>query len=515
LLRLGGIGAAAVVLDAWAGGRRLATAPAAKALTGRDWSRLAKQLSGHLSLPSSPSYGTDLELYDPRFDVVHPAGIAFCANKFDVARCVSFAREHRLALAPRSGGHSYGGYSTTTGLVIDLGKMSSILVRVDDRSAVIGAGASLIDVYSSLAAQGVSIPAGSCPTVGIAGLALGGGIGVLGRMFGLTCDHITRLELVTAAGDIVQASPATNPDLYWACRGGGGGNFGVVTKFEFATFPVMPLHLFSLDWPWASSAALLPAWLEWVSSAPHEMWSNLSFAATPGYAEPTAHVGGVWAGGTSGAQVEISKLISAVGQPSAWSLAENDFKRAMFIEAGCEDLSQVECHLAGTGPGGELPRSVLLAKSDMINGPLSTSGVDAVLKGIRQRQAEGAGGSVLFDSWGGAIGRVPVSATAFVHRRAIASAQYLAEFGPAASPAALAAARSWLEEWYASLRPYMSGEAYQNYIDPQLPDWAHAYYGSNLPRLEQVKARWDPDNVFHFAQSIPLAPLPRSSTSSR
>ena len=475
--------------------------------TAGDWDALGAKLVGRLSRPSSLGYLVDLQLFDPQYDSTHPAAIAYCANATDVARCIGFARDHGLPIAARSGGHSYAGYSTTTGLVIDVSSMSR--VEPGRGTAVVGAGARLIDMYSGLARQGVSVPAGSCPTVGIAGLALGGGIGVVDRLHGLTCDHILELEVVTAAGEIVPAGPGDNPDLFWACRGGGGGNFGVVTNFRFSTFPIGDVSLFSASWPWEAAADLLPAWLEWAPASPDPLWSNCFVEAAPGALMPSCRVGGVWAGSPEGASAQLRNLVKAVAEPETQAIGENGFEDAMYIEAGCSGLSQVACHLPGRNLGGKVPRVLRLAKSDILNSPLSDAGVSAVLRGIEQRHREGGPGEAIFDSWGGAINRVAPDATAFVHRQALASAQYDATFPPRVGPGAVRAAQQWLDSWYASLRPHVSGEAYQNYIDPALPNWAHAYYGPNLARLAQVKAKWDPDDVFSFAQSIPLPPSRR------
>jgi FAD/FMN-containing dehydrogenase len=470
--------------------------------TAADWKALASGLTGRLSLPGSPTYPVDLELYDPVYDSIKPAGIAYCANASDVARSLAFALEHGLPLTPRSGGHSYAGYSTTTGLVIDVSLMSTI--TVSGNIATIGAGARLIDVYSGLAQQGVSVPAGSCPSVGVTGLALGGGIGVMGRLHGLTCDNIVGLKVVTADGRTVVADASTNSDLFWACRGGGGGNFGVVTEFQFSTFPAAPVCLFSARWPWSAAADLLPAWLAWAPAAPDPLWSNCLLSAAPGSSTPAIRVGGVWAGSPEDAQARLAALVKAVGGPTSVSIVQHQYENAMYIEAGCRGLTQTACHLAGKSPGGTLPRTVAVAKSDILNSSLSTAGVQAVLAGIEQRQQQGGPGTVAYDSWGGAINRVPAGATAFVHRMALASAQYDAVFSEGVASSTLQAAQGWLDSWYASLRPYVSGEAYQNYIDPSLANWQQAYYGANLARLKRVKAKWDPDDVFHFAQSIPL-----------
>ncbi|HXW81431.1 MAG TPA: FAD-binding oxidoreductase [Acidimicrobiales bacterium] len=453
-------------------------------------------------MPGSPTYPVDLQLYDPVYDSTQPAGIAYCANASDVARSLAFAREHGLPLTARSGGHSYAGYSTSAGLVIDVSLMSS--VTVNRNVATIGAGTRLIDVYSDLAQQGVSIPAGSCPSVGVTGLSLGGGIGVMGRLHGLTSDSIVALKVVTADGRTVVANATSNSDLFWACRGGGGGNFGVVTEFQFSTFPTQSVCLFSARWPWSAAADLLPAWLAWAPTAPDALWSNCLLSAAPGSSTPTTRVGGVWAGSPADAKAQLAALIKAVGGPTSASIAQHEYENAMYIEAGCRGLTQTACHLAGKSPGGTLPRTVAVAKSDILNSSLSTAGVNAVLAGIEQRQQQGGPGTVAYDSWGGAINRVPASATAFVHRKALASAQYDAVFSEGVASSTLQTAQGWLDGWYATLRPYVSGEAYQNYIDPSLANWQQAYYGTNLARLKRVKAKWDPDNVFHFAQSIPL-----------
>ena len=470
--------------------------------TQAEWKAFAAGLKGRLSMPGSPTYPVDLQLYDPVYDSIMPAGIAYCASASDVARSLAFGREHGLPLTARSGGHSYAGYSTTTGLVIDVSLMSQVVVT--GNVATIGAGAQLIDVYSGLAPQGVSIPAGSCPSVGVTGLALGGGIGVMGRLRGLTCDSIVGLKVVTADGRTVVANAGTNSDLFWACRGGGGGNFGVVTEFRFSTFPAGPVCLFNARWPWSAAAELLPAWLAWAPVAPEPLWSNCLLAAAPGAATPTTRVGGVWAGSPADAKAQLAALIKAVGAPTSVSIVQHDYENAMYIEAGCRGLARAACHLAGKSPGGTLPRTVAIAKSDMLNSPLSTAGVNAVLAGIEQSQGEQVPGAVAYDSLGGQINRVPANATAFVHRKALASAQYDATFSEGVGTSTLQAAQGWLDSWYASLRPYVSGQAYQNYVDPSLANWQQAYYGANLARLEQVKAKWDPDNVFHFAQSIPL-----------
>jgi hypothetical protein len=469
-----------------------------------DWRTLASTLSGRVVRESDRGYLTDLQLYDPRYDDVRPAAIAYCSNPTDVQHCVGFARQHEVPVAVRSGGHSYGGYSTGAGLVVDVTGMSAVSVDPLGR-AIVGAGARLIDVYTALNAQGMSIPAGSCPTVGVAGLTLGGGAGVVARAHGLTCDALVGVDVVTADGRLVSADGSMNDDLFWACRGGGGGNFAIVTAFSFAPFSTTDVSLFYLTWTWAAASQVLPAWLSWVASAPNELWSNCVMQTDPLRSSVQLSVNGVFLGPTAPASGLLDALVVAAGSaPATRSLRQASFAQAMYVEAGCAGLSQASCHLPTQVPGGALTRQPSLAKSDFLTEPLPTAGVAAVLAGIDERRASGAKGAVGFDSYGGVVNQVNPTATAFVHRNAIASAQYGVPFTAADGPATLAAGSDWLDQWYASLRPYVSGQAYQNYIDPGLADWQQAYYGINFARLRQVKKSWDPDDFFHFAQSIPL-----------
>ena len=170
-------------------------------------------LTGHVVVPSDAAYASSAEL----FNELHPsapAAIAYCATVTDVQRCLGYARDHGVALAARSGGHSYAGYSSCPGLMVDVSALNRVTPMAGASQAVVGAGTHLIDVYGQLSAAGVLVPGGSCPTVGIAGLALGGGIGVLGRAYGMTCDNIASLQMVTADGVVRTCSPNQHEDLY-------------------------------------------------------------------------------------------------------------------------------------------------------------------------------------------------------------------------------------------------------------------------------------------------------------
>jgi FAD/FMN-containing dehydrogenase len=477
------------------------------AATERDWAAFGRSFAGRLIRPGDANYQRARQLFDPRFDVVHPAAIAKCTSVADVQQSIRFARNHGLDFAARSGGHSYAGYSTGSGLVCDVTNLSSVRVDEGGKTATIGAGAHLVDVYARLAQHGMALPGGSCPTVGIAGLTLGGGQGVLGRKFGLTSDNLRSLRIVTAAGDLLTCDHQHKGDLFWACRGGGGGNFGVVTSFTFDVHPVRNLPRFNLTWPWAAARDVLAGWQQWAPHAPDALWSNIHLRAGAG--QPAISAAGVYVGPRSGLEFQLAKLVQAVGsQPSGRDVTTESLLDMMMLEAGCSDLTVAQCHLPTQNPAGVLAHQISKAKSDFFGHVLPPAGINAVIHAIEERLDDPrlqTGGGVAFDAYGGALNRPKPDATAFVHRDALFLAQYSARWSGTSSPATVHANTQWLGAFAKAMRPYANGEAYQNYIDPTRADWRQAYYGSNLPRLRNVKSKYDPHGFFDFAQSIPPA----------
>ena len=473
--------------------------------TPADWTALGHDLSGPLVRPGEAAYTVSKRLFDPRFDSLHPAGIAYCRNPHDVTTCLAFVRKYGVPVAARCGGHSYAGWSSSSGLIMDVTRMAG--VNISGSTATVGAGTRLIDFYSGLAARGRAVPGGSCPTVGIAGLTLGGGIGVVSRAYGLTSDNVKSLQIVTADGQVRTCNSSQNSDLFWACRGGGGGNFGVVTSFTFGTHPAGEIVLFFLSWPWSQAARVISAWQSWAPHAPDALWSNLHLAAAPGGSVPTIEVGGTYLGSISAASAQLEKLYAAAGSHPSSPFAETtSWLHAMLVEAGCASLTVNQCHLPTQVPGGQLSRASEYAKSDFFTKPLSSQGIGTLLSGVEGFQraggAPGASGGIAFDALGGAVNRVSPSATAFVHRNALFQAQYTTTWPVGSASAAVSRQHAWQQSFWQSMRPYASGQAYQNYIDPALTDWRQAYYGANYTRLTQVKARYDPDRVFTFPQAV-------------
>lgn len=478
-------------------------APSATTAGPADFAALDRGLGGGLIRPGAASYDSTRVLFNPRFDGVRPQAIAQCANKADVAEAVRFAGRYGLPVAVRSGGHSYAGASTGPGLVIDVGPMHA--VSASGGAATVGAGTRLIDLYSALSARGVGVPGGSCPSVGIGGLTLGGGIGVVDRAWGLTCDNVTGVTVVTADGQVRRCDARHDADLLWACQGGGGGTFGVVTNFTFRTHPVAPVSTWFLQWPWERAGEVLSAWFRFVPNAPDELWGSVHLSSAPNSGAPTVQavgtfLGGGGDGGALGAQLD--RLVAAVGsQPNSRSASSHAFLDTMLTEAGCSDKGFARCHLA---PAGSVQRQAYTASSDWITTPMSQAGIGTLLQAVQQRHdTSGAPDvAVQLDASGGAINRVRPGATAFVHRTAICSVQYLANWYDDTPRSAVASAAVWPQNTRQAMQRYVSGQAYQNYADPSIKDFANAYFGANYRRLQQIKARYDPEDLFHHSQSV-------------
>lgn len=465
-----------------------------------DWTALRVDLRDGLIRSDDPTYDAARVLYNTRFDGVRPEAIARCTTADDVRECVRFARTYRVPLALRSGGHSYGGWSTGPGLVIDVGRMAAIDVQSD--RVTVGSGARLIDVYDAVATRGRGIPAGSCPTVGITGLTLGGGIGVLSRAWGLTCDDLIAAQVVTADGQVRDCDATRDADLFWALRGGGGGSFGVVTSLTLRTHAVGNLALGFLTWPWDRAAAVVAAWQTWMSRAPDALWSTLHLDTVNGGAAVAIHAVHVGTAGEINAQLD--GLVALAGTPDYRESGSRTYRDVMLLEAGCLGSSVARCHLKGTTAEGQLSRDTFVAKSVVAMRALSSDAIRALVDAVESAPGRSDVGyaGVLLDSLGGAVSRVAPSDTAFVHRDAFAVAQLYGSWDSAAPATVSDGTTAWVRQLHATLRPVVGPGAYVNYADPDLTDWEDAYWGANYARLRQVKAKYDPDRVFDFPQAV-------------
>ncbi len=480
---------------------------------------LASSLRGRLVLPGGPAYEAASRVWNSRFDHTRPLAIAQVADAGDVRTAVDFARGHGLRPIARSGAHSFAGYSTGDGLVVDLSGLTAVDVDSAAGTARLGAGSTVLPTYEALWRHRLAIDAGTCPTVGIAGLACGGGLGVLSRRSGVTCDGLVEAEIVTADGRLARAAEDENADLYWAIRGGGGGNFGFITALTFDTIPVdSPFTHAHYTFPWKAAEQVLDAWQHWLPTSPREAWSAVEVLtqAPRDSSSPLIEIEVVQAGGEAATRRAVADLLGAIGtKPVEAAVHAGPFLDTEY-DFYCKGLRPKECALAGKTPAGRFPRAAFYAKSDVARGPWPGDGLKTLLEGMRTRQADRTltpdnfdpshtVGKLIIEAADGAVNSVAPGATAFVHRDNLFVIQYQSRWRRDAPPHVAGANVEWANDLYERTKPYRSGFAYQDYIDPELTDWQHAYYGANLDRLRRVKAKYDPDDLFRFAQSIPAA----------
>jgi FAD/FMN-containing dehydrogenase len=407
---------------------------------------------------------------------------ALCRNARAVGTMIDWCRSNKLGFALRCGGHSYEGFSQSTSVVIDTRLMSSVSVDTAAMTATVGAGASLGTLYRTIARHGFAFPGGSCPTVGVSGHMLGGGYGYLARPFGLACDNFLSVDLVNAQGQQVHADAQQNADLFWACRGGGGGTFGAAISYQLRLIKLANVFTFNIHLPGLSvtrAAAIMKEWQGWAPQAPHDIDSNFVIMQHPKATTIDLRCAGQTIGTSQELRRELKFLSSAVPVRRSFINAVNYF--------------------AGGAKAWNYSTELMKGKSDYAMAPMSDSGLETLMGEVSRRSNT----YVVCDSYGGAIASTAPDATAFAHRNGtLYCLQYVTTWtDPKETPQQL----DEMRQFYAGMRPYVSGAAYVNYCDVDLTDWQDAYWGANLPRLKQIKKAFDPGNVFNHAQSVPPA----------
>jgi FAD/FMN-containing dehydrogenase len=465
-----------------------------------DWRALQGAIDGDVVLPGSPEYESVRRPVMARFEHVRPVAVVRCATPEDVAATLAVAGGLGLPTAIRSGGHSVAGRSCTEGIVLDVAPMGSVAVAGE--VATVGAGVRLGELYDTLATHGLTIPAGCGPSVGIAGLTLGGGLGILGRKHGLTCDHLLGAQVVLADGRVVDCDEHHDGELFWALRGAGGGQFGVVTSLVFRTLPAPAATVFHLAWPPTAAAAMVQAWQAWAPEGPDELDATLRLTAAGDGERPLGvEVVGTVLDGEADATELLGDVVGRVGvDPVAASRRHLPHRAA---KRYLEGLGSVEDRPERSGPEQPPQPGHLYTKSEFFRRPLPGETVAALIEHLTNGLASGQSGEVDFLPWGGAYNRVPADATAFAHRAERFLVQHLVMVGAEAAPAERDAARDWLARSWALVHPWGSGGVYPNFPDPDLQDWAHAYHGTNYGRLRRIKAAYDPGGFFRSHQSLP------------
>lgn len=452
---------------------------------------LAETFSGTLIGPNDDGYNEGQRVWNGMIDR-RPAAIAFCESTEDVVQALNFAREKDLPFSVRCGGHGVSGNSVVDdGLLIDLSAIRSVKVDREKRKATVGGGAQLGDFDRETQAKGLAATAGVDPTTGVAGLTLGGGTGFLARKLGLTIDSLVGAEVVLADGSVVRAGADEHPDLFWALRGG-GGNFGIVTEFEFCLHPIGP-EVMSLQIFYAFEAArdVLRFYRDFMARAPDEVGCYALLVRVPAadpfpkeqHGKTAVALAGCYAGDLDEGKQALAPLTNiadpllTVLQPMAYVDLQSSFKDA--------------------APHGQR----YYWKSHFVD-DITEELIDLVI--ARTRVLPGEFSSAFFEPQGGAVNRLDAAATAYPHREAAYSISMSSGWS---DPADDGENIGWARSFYDAAAPHSTGGVYSNYMDFDEADRVRSAYGDNFDRLRQIKARYDPDNLFKANQNIkPFGP---------
>jgi len=445
----------------------------------------AEKLHGGVTRPSDPDYDEVRALYNAMIDK-RPVLIARCADRDDVVSAVNFGREQGLDIAIRGGGHNGPGLgSVDDGLVIDLSGLKTITVDPDSRTATIGGGCLLGDVDAATHEHGMATPGGIISTTGAGGLIPGGGIGHLTRKCGLSIDNILGAEIVLADGSVVTADESNNDDLYWAIRGG-GGNFGVITQLKMRLHPISTVVAGPMFWELDKTVDILKWYREFILNAPEDLNGFFAFASVPPapmfpeelHLQKVAAVVWCWTGPEEGAADALAEARSQPGllmdgvQPMPLPALQSAFDelyppgdqwywRADFVESIPDEAIEKHAEF-----GAKMPTW----KCTMHLYPID-----------------------------GAAHRVGPTDTAWAYRNANWGSVFA---GVDSDPASVDAIGAWSRDYHEALHPFSAGGAYVNMMMEEGQDRVEAAYGENYARLAKIKAKYDPDNVFHVNQNI-------------
>ncbi|CAG8482140.1 2767_t:CDS:2 [Ambispora leptoticha] len=418
-----------------------------------------------------------------------PAAFVYAANVADVQVAVKCAAASNINVAPRSGGHSYEVYSLggkDGSLVIDLTNLNQIAIDTTAKTAIIGAGNRLGPIHYALSQAGYLIPIGSCPDVGIGGFTLGGGYGLYSRKFGLAVDNVLSIDMVDANGNLITASPNQNSDLFFALRGAGGGNYGVVTSFIFNITPIQTqVTSFQYHWTTNATQTLIPVIEKYATNGPDEVTFRLIWS------KAGLEIQGAYFGLQSGLSNVLRSILAVPGYRTIRVAQESFYDSVVFFSNRSDSFVRKPTHQS----------FYFKAKSMYIGSSgLSAAGIDAFNNYLASPACRTY---AIINIYGGVINRVPSNAMAFVHRDPLLLIQLTNGW---MNSSLTTNCLNNINSFSASFQSqYTSPYSYQNYIDRDLSNWQNAYYGANYQKLVNIKAKYDPNNLFAFPQSIPTS----------
>ena len=469
--------------------------------TAKGLDALRAKLSGTLLLPTDSTFATENQPANDEFAGITPIAIAMCVDPEDVIACVNWCREEGIQPVIRGGGHNYAGFSTTQGLLIKTTPMNSVTVDDANGTVTIGAGALNKELLANVVNTNFMVPIGTCLEVGFTGLVLGGGLGDNSRWAGITADHLVSTDVVLANGSAVTASSAQNPDLFWAARGGAGGNFGVHTKHvvSLVEIPHRQIGAFELKFRGIEDCiASFMAFDKIMHSAPDRLSGFLAVTnlnrPSGKASDPNRYPVATFCGSYIGPVAELKDLLRPLQQSA----------KAFHTEIVSQEFWQAQIDWLSVP---KLPVHGLAETAHFTNKALPATAVDQLIR----RVASAPGGTpdayceVRLMCWtGGKVNTIAPDATAYVHRSSTGLLRPAIWWQPTSSAGVQRDMQGWFNETLRFITPLCQPSAFQNWPYRGLPNALEQYYGANLTRLSQVKKAYDPRNLFHYEQSIPV-----------
>lgn len=449
------------------------------------------ELTGRVVRPGNTDYPTASAGYNLLFSH-EPTAIVFAQDTHDVVNALAWARQNNVPLRMRSGRHCIEGWSNVDhGIVIDVSEMKSATIDMASSTATVGAGLNQLEAVTALGKAGFAAPTGTEGTVGLAGATLGGGFGLLSRIFGMASDNLLAAEVVVVSNDVgaqaVVADEQSNSDLLWALRGAGNGNFGIVTSLTYKIYPLTQTIYVTARWPGLDDLrGVFDAWQRSAPFADNRLTSQLEI-----HPDEILLVGVL----ASGSEAEATQMLAPI------------------LSVGDPEISTANASWADTYAGFQIPISQEAANwkffSQFVSDPFPGGAISLVASFMSKAPTPDC--NYFTNAFGGALkASEPSGGSAFTHRNALFYAEPGAGWGtrggiPATEDPLTSKCLAWVAEFNQALEPYVNG-AYVNVPNAGMADWESAYWGPNVDRLRAIKAKYDPDNVFSFEQSIP--PLP-------
>jgi FAD/FMN-containing dehydrogenase len=462
-------------------------------VTNLDFKSLESQVTGRIVYPSSPTYNDAKRDFNSTYSA-NPLLIVYVANYGDIRSCLEFARKFNILTTIRSGGHSVACYSVSDGMVIDISGLKSIFVNPEELTAEVQAGNTFGDINPVLAFYGLHVPGGECPTVSVAGYMQGGGYGVTSRTFGMNIDCVLEVTVMLADGSVVIANKDQNQDLFWAIRGGTGGNFGVLLNIKYKLFPLTGIWGLRIEWDFEddntnAATAMHTVQEIYLKEFKHPELGIQLVLLNDNLGDGRKKL--YFAASFIGTEAELDTTIAPLLAISGSKITLKEY--ASYEKINADVLEGV--------PSITLPDAMTLggiSRSTYFEKSLSIEDYSEILTFFKT--TPGKYNLVGMECYGGVINQQPIESAAFIHRNV--TMDFFCDVFFLAGTPEQTENENWLESFYSFLRKFDNGHSYQNYPNRKQTDFQWAYWGEYYDQLCSIKLKYNPLNFFEYQQSI-------------